>query len=380
MPTTSWIIETAEERFWEGLPPVPSPPYFPCPYCEKQFASPLEIEEHIKRSHFLDLPALLLRGDQVPGEAVIRTSVRETDVQLVNCTSCRVRIDAGETRSLSASHFRRLFAKERYAHWEIHLTNAHGSEGSRSEREYRLDFRITERRELDEADRFFIQYLAVDRPKHKDIDLFATACCTAPSARDYIGALSNYVLGVMIKEQEGDLVAPLGFDEYKSKFLEARSVLRDFDRPVAQAITSCVDFNLNGFTGEEVASRLYALRAGHGLFRAVAQASAPSPYPPDSAPRYSAAVCPVDTVTDSLLAVSERYMRGARLSVNIAAKLSRSSITRSISEYDLPKVHVLCALIYLKTDNFHDAQLHLRQLQFDSLFGKWARNRMEDKQ
>jgi hypothetical protein len=73
-------------------------------------------------------------------------------------------------------------------------------------------------------------------------------------------------------------------------------------------------------------------------------------------------------------------MRGARLSVNIAAKLSRSSITRSISEYDLPKVHVLCALIYLKTDIFHDAQLHLRQLQFDSLFGKWARNRMEDKQ
>lgn len=380
MPTTIWIREAAEDRFWEAAPPVPKLPSFSCPYCEATFGLLDVLEIHIRRFHLLDLPAMLLHGEHMASDNVIRTEVRETDIHLVNCTQVQARKDGAELRVLTARQFCTLIADERHAHWLVTLVNSPDPHGPQSEREYRLTFRIPARAELDEIDRRFIQYLAVDNPKHADVRLFVEGCAAAPSVREYIGALADYALGVMIKEQDEELVAPLGFDEYRAKYLAARTILREFHRPVAQAVTSCIDFNLNGFTGPETPSQLYTLTAAHGLFRAVARATQPVQRPADSALGFAAPICPTDTVTDALLSTSVRYMRGARVGVDIGDRLSRLERAKAISEYDKPKIHVLCALCYLEGRRWANAADHLRQVQFDSLFGEWARRRLEEQQ
>lgn len=379
MPTLIWRQESDFERFWEKVSPLPVPAdqHFPCPYCQQRFRSLLELKEHVDTSHFLELPALLLRGSQAPSEVVIRRSFLEAEVQLVSCTDCHVTRN-GEPRYTSVGDFPAEFARDKCAHWSIRLVNARGSAGARAEREYRVDLRIPESSELDTVDRLFIRRLAVDRPEHRDIERFLKDCHVDPPAGDYVGALVNYVLGVMIKEQERCLIAPVGFDEYRSKLLEAESVLREFYRPVAQTITGCVEFNLNGFTDQESLPDLRALRAGFRLFHAIARATWPEPLRPESSPQCAAPVCPVDTVTSALLSFCERYMGEESLNAGDAERLERLETVRLISEYDLPKIHVLCSLVFLAVGDRGRAKRHLQQIRFDSLFGEWSRTTLED--
>ncbi|MFA5027157.1 MAG: hypothetical protein WC713_04730 [Candidatus Methylomirabilota bacterium] len=380
MPTTIWIKEAAEDRFWEAAPPVPKSPSYPCPYCEAAFGLLDLLEEHVRGNHFLDLPVLMIRGQHIATEGVIRAEVRRTDIRLINSTKVLIRQDGGGPREFTPGQFCSRFCRERHAHWLVTLINSRNQGGPQSEREYRLEFRIPASAELDEIDRRFIQYLAVDHPTHADIRLFVETCNPSPTAREYLGALTDYTLGVMIKDQVKELVAALGFDEYRAKYVGSRTVLREFARPVANAITSCVDFNLNGFTGPEAPSRLYVLTAAHKLFRALACAAQLIRQPAVGTEGLAAAICPTDTVTDALLSESVRYMRGARLGADTAERLLRLVSTKAISEFDKPKVHVLSALCYLEAGEPANAADHLRQVQFNSLFGEWARRRLEEQQ
>src|SRR3990172_3086142 len=329
MPTLGWIQETATERFWEGMTPLLFPPhtYYPCPYCEKHLRSTSEVEEHVNSSHVLDLPVLLVRGNGLPAEITIRSPVDAEEVRLLNCTGCEVRRN-GKLHRMSSRAFSEQFAKEDCAVWKIHLTNTHGSSGGRADRQYEVDFRIPNRSELDTIDEAFIKHLAVDYPGHAGIVRFEAETRPKPPAGDYARALVNYVIGLMIKEYQSDLVAPIAFEDYKRKFLEALDVLREFSRPVAQTVVSCIHFNLNSFAGTQQPQPLYALRIGHRFFQSLAEIARVEILGSLDPPKYLACVCPVDTVTEKILSTCEVLMGGSLPSLSAASDFSQLPAVR----------------------------------------------------
>ena len=90
MPTVSWILERAVERFWEGQVGLGSVKIlrsvFSCERCGREFSSPEDLRRHVSLEHPLELPALYVHGEPLLRESVLRAPVRESDVTLVQCT------------------------------------------------------------------------------------------------------------------------------------------------------------------------------------------------------------------------------------------------------------------------------------------------------
>src|SRR6266481_6560534 len=99
MPTVGWILESAEERFWEGRTtpdrPEPPPPVLACKYCGQKLASREDLRRHYNLLHPLELPVLCVRGETLLREHVVRRPIRPDDIELMQCTRCEIQIDGG---------------------------------------------------------------------------------------------------------------------------------------------------------------------------------------------------------------------------------------------------------------------------------------------
>jgi hypothetical protein len=377
VPTLIWIDEGDRERRLEKeeFPEIPIL-RFPCPYCQLRFDSEAEIEDHVNRAHVLELPVLLLWGCAAPSEMVIRRPIRADGVRLLNCRSCWVERN-GRGISISPRDFPAAFAGEKDAHWTVRLTNFREPGNGTAQREYRIDFRIPADDQLIAVDQRFAEYLAVDQPDHPDLERFLGSCRVGGPAADYANALADYVLGVMLKEHSANLVAPVGFEEYRTKFQAADQVLRAFARPLAWAISGCVAFNLNSFAEGGRAIEVHPIQAGFDLFGEVIKGGRPRPRGRGPGGHGKERRCPVDTITAELLSLCERYMGGESLGVEDAERLERRRNTRVVSEYDLPKINVLCALVFLGIGEHDRARPHLDQIKFHQLFGLWSQSEAE---
>ena len=87
MPTVGWILETANDRYWEARSKTAvgfrsPPPMYACSRCSKKFPSADELRRHFHVSHPLELPVLYLRGEPLLQDSVIRSHVTEGDIQV----------------------------------------------------------------------------------------------------------------------------------------------------------------------------------------------------------------------------------------------------------------------------------------------------------
>src|ERR1051326_7734769 len=249
MPTVGWKLETAEERYWEHVPAPTPEPAFLCPYCPERFMDGAKYQEHLGLDHPLELPAMIVGGGALLSEIIIRRPITARDVHIANATACHTRRIGEHERAITAHDLAELLSGETCSRWEIRLTNRRVVDQEEAERRYLIDFRIPAEKELNQVDKQFIRCLAVDKPRHEDLDRFFTGCPPSAVVQDYVGALGDYVLGIIVKEEGHAIHAPLGFEEFRAKYESSREVLRHFDRPVARAVTACVDFNLNNFDG-----------------------------------------------------------------------------------------------------------------------------------
>ena len=67
--------------------------------------------------------------------------------------------------------------------------------------EWLLEFRLARQAELEECDRAFEEHLAVSSPTMRHVDQFLGMCPHSLGATDYAGALADYVVGLLLKEQ-----------------------------------------------------------------------------------------------------------------------------------------------------------------------------------
>ena len=378
MPTVGWIQEDAIERFWENpYPPERhEPPAIPCPYCQRLFPSSDDLFQHLGLDHPLDIPVLQVQSQSVQTEFAIRTPLDAADISLLNCTACEVRKDGGVARKVQPSRLAAFLAAERSSMCELRLLNERSLDHNTAAARFIARFRIPTAQALNVIDKEFVRQLAVEHPRIADVDAFRKVCPEEPEAQDYAGALGDYVIGLAIKERHPDAGVYLEFEHYKEKFTSALSILKDFRRPVARAVSAVINFNLNNFAVAPVSSRLPALSAAFAFFRTIASGQEPPPQPYAPEPQ-RAPVCAVDIVTHRILDATQRLCSERKPHPLVAANLEELSRWEPLSEYDATKIHVLSAVAHARLGDSEKAGRHHRALQFNFLFGKWALARLE---
>ena len=80
-----------------------------------------------------------------------------------------------------------------------------------------------------------------------EVEAFVKSVPQHGASREYSGALADYAIGVLLKEQEPTSGIVGSLHEHKDKFMSALEVLSGLSRPVARAIESAIAFNLNAW-------------------------------------------------------------------------------------------------------------------------------------
>ena len=306
---------------------------------ENRFLGRRASDEHLALQHPLPLPGLYVRGRPLTREAVLRSTLQPSEIDLVHCSGCQLRVDGGEWREPSLADFRRQFAAAKNTVWNVRLFNHWPDDGSRSWTEYDLHFRRAHRGRLNRIDGLSLRTLAIDRISHDAIDRFEADLPDSLPEREYAAALGDYAIGILLKEQRVPPRAPVDFAEFAVKMKGALEVLREFDRPVALAVVGTIRFNLNDFHDYGV-STAPQIAGGLKFFRTLASSGAP----PNAAPAADVStvpVCPVDYITTCrcLPRPTSRPMVLLRTRERYCSPLSterRSPVHRTSRRVDVP--------------------------------------------
>lgn len=384
MPTVGWIQEDAIERFWEGQHKditVDTLHVFVCERCGKELSSPDELRRHYNLEHPLELPALYVHATPLLRESIIRSPIKENEVELVQCSHCVVQMDGAPWQTLTIKQFRLQLTRPRNSTWNVRLIHERSLDNSRTEQEYHIRFRIPDTESLNTVDEHFIRTLVLDELRHSDLERFEAGLPSEASSREYGGALGDYALGILLKERRSLVHSPISFEEFAVKMRSALEVLHLFHRPVALAVSSSIRFNLNDFQAYGSSSAT-EIETALGFFRGISYkltAKSASCVMPRPQRRLSThAVCPVDRITCQLLDACSSLSDDGKISLSDLEALRQ--LTRGmfpVSEQDLAKVHVICAEGYLRLEQASDAIPHLRAIQFDPPFKHWVQSLLE---
>jgi hypothetical protein len=381
MPTLGWILEESEERRWEKQSltiSLDEPlPQFPCNQCGAQFFSSEELRRHLGLNHPLGLPALYIHGRPLQKEMEIRNLLKEDDLELFQCSLCRVRIDRGSWQDLTVSQFRTQFVQAKNEIWDVQLMHNRPLDNAQATDKYLIRFRIPDPHQLDIVDDHFRQTLVVDEPSHADLERFHNRLSVDAAARDYAGALGDYVLGILFKEGRNRKTGST-FQEFTDKMRTALEILRHFNRPIALTVSSSIRFNLNDFHDSNTITDP-ALATALKFFRNKTQLNSASlsviALPP---PSLTYMVCPIDRMTHQLLSACSNLARFGALTLAQLDDLWQFGTISPISAQDLVKLHVICAESYIHLGQMSRARQHIHAIQFDSSFRGWASDCIED--
>src|SRR5689334_336760 len=107
MPTTTWIQETVEDRYWEsqagGLPAGPPPRTYPCAVCGEEFVSSDARSWHASEAHPLGRPTLYIADYAAPADLVVRTPVGARLFSAESCTAVHVALDGDPITEIQAA-------------------------------------------------------------------------------------------------------------------------------------------------------------------------------------------------------------------------------------------------------------------------------------
>jgi hypothetical protein len=153
---------------------------------------------------------------------VLRASVREADVELVQCTFCEAQVDGGHWKRLTTPQFRTKFSRSKNSTWNVRLVHERSDDDSRTEEKYHIRVRIPDTSALNAVDEHFIQTLVLEELRHSDLRRFEAGLHTDVPAREYGEALGNYGLGILLKERKDPPRSQVGFEEFAVKMCGVR--------------------------------------------------------------------------------------------------------------------------------------------------------------
>ncbi len=378
MPTVGWIQQTAWDRYSDAFPfqhdwkPEP----IRCPLCNRSFLERAALSTHLGVDHPLKLPMLRIGGQVGFSAFLVREETALNDSEVFSATECRLSTNGGAGIVVAPNQLAQRLLAAGNAHHRVLLRNDREIDGRKAETELEIRVAIPDPKVLEQIDAAFLKGLAVEHPTIADVDHFLQAVPHDPVASDYSGALADYVVGIIIKEQDRAAGAVASFDVFKDKLGSARRVLTDFKSPLSQAVLAAIDINLNHFN-PAAQTTVAPLQAAHRFFASFSVSDAkPEAVAQVDTKQAVVPACPIDKVTNAILEALAEFPRVPGLDRSEAGLPGLEGVP--ISEYDLAKINALKAgaavLLGKKDSALHD----LRLIQHDYHFGGWANTQLEN--
>lgn len=381
MPTTTWIQETVEDRYWESQGDygvvTPPPVTYPCVVCGQEFDSADARSWHASEAHPIARPTLYVADHAAPAELLVRVPVSASLFSAGSCTSVHVLVDAERINDVGPVELGQLIAGRRSGHLQIELENRRAADSADVRARYTIRIAIPDNEELAQVDQAFVRRLAIDQLSTRDVEMFASEIEPFRSARDYAGALADYVHGVLLKEASEHGGTTLPFGAFHTKFSRALSELAEHvSRPVAASVVAVARLNLNDLatplphTGDPSLD---------GCLRTLSEVATVSSQSPVSDRRLGVAdvpLCPIDRDTHLVLATHDALAAEGTTDSRLAEVGSRADDPR-LSPQDRVKLRTLVAVSALRLGRADLAQPHLEILAHDGVFGHWAELSLE---
>lgn len=380
MPTVGWIYEDSVERFLSGTTQVPGPSgppaaRFSCPFCPGCFESAGQLSRHLQE-HSGERPVLLLRGVEPSSLDVIRRHVPPSRVQFVNCTSIRRRTEADSARGISFEEAAILLSS-RHARVRLELLNEFEQSAAPIVQSYDLDIRAPTNEELGAIDARFVEVLGRPDPTIALVDQFLNMA-DSQLAREYSGALADYVIGVLVKD--GDPRSGVGAQrrEYRPKLNSALRVLQSFDRPLPNLISGFIRLSSNDVFTRHRPTGHPALDATLNLLCEICAGSSASfgtARAETSVAKHP--VCPVDNGTDMVINRKMQLLNTHRFGKALQEQLTSELQLAHVDPLDRVKLCVLWAIRATELNRPDLAVAPLREIAGDAAFGAWAQQRLD---
>ena len=348
------------------IPEIPTEPNrpvtFKCDKCGEIFADREARRQHVFDQHPFKRPQMLIGSRMVKerGE-VVASSFPLADWIIQQAE--RIVIDQQNVTSKQAC--RRLSEFTSGFH-DVTLTSADYSVT------YHIEFDIPTETQLATVERAFIT-LIVNQPLESDrIAQFITVAKQEGGARYYLEGVSDFLYGVLAKDQRGS--TSLGHDDYSAKYHAAREALRFLNRPLANLIKALVNFNDNAFSEAEAQAAggqvVLACKVLNGL-RAGKHCPAP-----DNRIAFGHSL-PVDTLTAEImrfcsLPLAEQQEQLPQL-VHLAGK-------RLTTDYDQVKIQALAMNTCWEAGDHEQATGWAKKLRHSPLFEALAARIIEDEE
>lgn len=366
---------TAYYEGTQGVLPEARPPLHCCPFCGEDFDDRNALTLHLSSIHRGERPILRIGGREPETRGTIRHALRDDDIEVVNCTSVRIRKSGIELPHRTPDSVRGPLLGETDTVLEVDLINEFDSSADPVTESYRLTLRIPDNAALDAVDRDFVEVLALDAPHLSDVDRFLGRRSTRGAVREYADALASYVRGVLVKDGAGGATLP--FSEAHDLYGRALETLAEFRRPLSRVICGLVRLASNDFSEAEEATGFRRLDRCHAVLAPVAgfdhKALSDREAGLDGAAGKIVALCPIDRTLDSVLDLAERIG-----TPRISLEDYRTAVEHPrLTPRDRTKLYALYALAVLRSDAVMEAREPLRQLRNEYPFGAWASRELD---
>jgi hypothetical protein len=367
-------IDRYVDAHWRELRSAPPAPTYSCDICGAPFDTREQRDQHRSEVHVSAVPLLLLEKVAAPHEIRIRGHNTAERIGFQNCRKLTVARDGSEPTIYSPTRLKTELTKANEGHYRVR------PEGT--DDEYMISIQVLEGTVLRDIDRTFVELLAVEAPRVQDIARFREVAASFGRAGEYSGALADYVMGTIIKDQDRARGGTLEFSEYKPKYESARAILLDYLKdqshrpPVPEAICASINLSLNQF---DETYRPVGIRILDDCVRFLLRLLGPNITLPDftlvSPGRHGAPICPLDGGTHHVLQAFERLSLNhgnyGKL-VDVLREEAEKAESALLSEYDRAKLFAFTAAGFLTIGNRGSAENILAHLVNDFTFGRWA--------
>jgi hypothetical protein len=238
MPTVGWIQESASDRYSDSVPYKKEPPQpILCKLCGRSFFDLKVLNTHLGIDHPLKQPVMRI-GREAGTQFEVRDREALASMSLIHTETCTLIEGAGAPQNIHPEAVLDRLKKARNTQYRLLLSNTRQLDGRKVEVEVLIKVAIPDPQLCAKVDQLFNTILAVERPTAEAVTRFLSHAPTEPAVREYAGALADYVLGILIKEQDRSAGTIMEFPAFKAKFSSARHVLNHFHNPLTATCTA----------------------------------------------------------------------------------------------------------------------------------------------
>ena len=356
-------MEFHEEVGFAGYEFRAKPLEYPCGACGKIFGTADELQTHRLEAHPLHRPALIVHGADAGSRRVIITSkLKPTDVAVERCDRVLVNGTATEVERLGED-----LAARSWGNYRLILS------GDEVEAEFTVEFRIASEHDLAGVEEEFDRIARTRRLDMRTVEDLIGATRRFETARSYSDAICTYLHGVLAKERSAG--CPLPYKKYSAKYTESVEDLNWYDRPLARAIVSVIEFHYNHFA--EAALKGHGSRIGEAAKRYQRWLH---PLGGDAtSPAHGPAMGNwVDSwVTDQETEQIVFWTMLPKERLVQEANEMEAFLKRDVAEFDRVKVRILLAELYWALGDTSRASDHAKSVGSLHAFEDWAKRKIQ---